>query len=113
MTFTERRVDNVLVLAAVGRADSTSAPTLEQRLLGVIAAGERRLVVDLGAVDYISSAALRVLLVAARRMQAAQGSWVLCRLSEAVRQVFVLAGFLPLFTIEPTAESAVARLAAV
>ncbi len=111
MTITETRNGGVLVLAASGRVDSTSASTLEQALLRAIDGGERRLVLDFGGVDYISSAGLRALLVTARRMKEAKGVWALCSLSEPVRQVFDLAGFLPLFTIDGALSSAVARLA--
>jgi anti-sigma B factor antagonist len=112
MTITESRTGNVLLLTAAGRVDSTTASSLEQALLRAIDAGERRLAVDFTHVDYISSAGLRALLVAARKMKDARGAWALCALTEPVRQVFELAGFLPLFTIVPTSQAAVDRLVA-
>jgi anti-anti-sigma factor len=65
--------------------------------------------VDFSGVEYISSAGLRVLLVAAKRMGG--GGLVLCALTEPVRQVFDLAGFLPLFAVEASRDGALARLA--
>lgn len=112
MTISESRNGGILVLAPAGRVDSTTASMLEQALLGAIEAGEKRLAVDFAGVDYISSAGLRALLVAARKMKDAKGAWALCALSEPVRQVFDLAGFLPLFTIEPTSKAAIGRLSA-
>jgi anti-anti-sigma factor len=91
--------------------DSTTASSLEQALLGALERGERRLVLDFAGVDYISSAGLRGLLVTARRAKEVKAAWVLCALAEPVRQVFELAGFLPLFTVEATAAAALARLA--
>lgn len=111
MQITENRREGVLVVVPVGRVDSTTAASLEQALVGAIGRGERRLVVDFAGVDYISSAGLRALLIAARRVKESKGAWVLSSLGEPVRQVFELAGFLPLFTVEPTTERAVARLA--
>jgi anti-sigma B factor antagonist len=70
MTIIETRSRGVLVIAAAGRVDSTTASALEHALLRAIDGGERRLAVDFGSVDYISSAGLRVLLVAARRADA-------------------------------------------
>jgi anti-anti-sigma factor len=67
--------------------------------------------VDFGGVSYISSAGLRVLLVAAKRLRAGRGTLVLCALGDPVRQVFDLAGFLPLFTVEATRALAVTRCA--
>jgi anti-anti-sigma factor len=109
MDIQEERLGPALVVAPVGRVDSTTAETLERTLTGALDRGERCLVVDFAGVGYISSVGLRVLLVAARRMRDAQGTLVLCAMGDAVRQVFDLAGFLPLFSVEATREQAVAR----
>ncbi len=99
----------MLVVAPAGRVDSTTTETLERALTAALDAGERQLVVDFEGVSYISSVGLRALLVAARRMREARGTLVLCAMGDAVRQVFDLAGFLPLFTVDATRELAVAR----
>ncbi|MEI6669161.1 MAG: STAS domain-containing protein [Acidobacteriota bacterium] len=112
MDISETRHGAVLVVAPVGRVDSTTSDGLDQALTRVVDAGDQRLVVDLAGVSYISSAGLRVLLVVAKRLKTRRGTLVLCALGDAVRQVFDLAGFLPLFQIEPTRELAVARCGA-
>jgi anti-anti-sigma factor len=106
-----RFVDTV-VLAPAGRIDHGSAEGFKDALrphLERCAAARDQLVLDLSGVDYISSAGLRVLLLAAKRLQP-QGRLVLCSLNRSVREVFELAGFLPLFGIEPSREQALARL---
>ena len=100
-----------LVVAPVGRVDSTTSDALERALAAAVDGGARRMVVDFTGVTYISSVGLRVLLVVAKRMRTERGTLVLCGLGDAVRQVFDLAGFLPLFTVEPTRELAVKRAA--
>jgi anti-anti-sigma factor len=112
MQIAEARQDGVLVMTPAGRIDTTTAGALETRLAAALAGVSPRLVLDLSGVDYISSAGLRVLLVAARRLQATDGRLVLCAMGPPVRQVFQLAGFLPLFTIQDTRDAAVAQLAA-
>ncbi len=102
----------VLVVAPVGRIDSTTSEALEQALTKALDQGEGQIVVDFEGVGYISSVGLRVLLVVAKRMREGHGTLVLCALGEAVRQVFDLAGFLPLFSVERTRDLAVARCAA-
>jgi len=102
----------VIVVAPSGRVDTTTSEALERALALALDGGARRLVVDFAGVPYISSVGLRVLLVVAKRMRAGKGTLVLCGLGDAVRQVFDLAGFLPLFTVEPTRELAIARAAA-
>jgi anti-anti-sigma factor len=100
----------IVIIAPVGRIDTTTSPALEDAVRSTLDDGARALVVDLAGSDYISSAGLRVLLVLAKRMRERSGSVVLCGLNQPVRQVFQLAGFLPLFTIDPSRDAAVARL---
>jgi len=111
MDIQQERSDGVLVIAPSGRIDSTTSDTLDQALTAAVSSGERRLVVDFDRVSYISSAGLRVLLVAAKRLRAERGVLVLCALGEPVRQVFDLAGFLPLFTVERSRDLALTRCA--
>jgi stage II sporulation protein AA (anti-sigma F factor antagonist) len=111
MQIVESRADGIVAVAPAGRIDTTTAPALEQHLIGLMAAGQRRIVVDFSGVDYISSAGLRVMLLLARRVQDAGGRLGLCGMGDAVRQVFQLAGFLPLFVVLDTREAAVQRIA--
>jgi stage II sporulation protein AA (anti-sigma F factor antagonist) len=111
MEIQEGRSGDVLVVTPRGRVDSTTSGDLEQRLLDLLGSGQRRLVLDLAGIEYISSAGLRVLLVVAKRLKTAQGDLVLCALTPAVRQVFELAGFLSIFQLEDSREAALARLA--
>lgn len=111
MEIAEERHDDVLVIAPVGRFDTNTSGRLEDRLRGHLDAGEKRLVIDMLGVDYVSSAGLRVLLMAAKRLQEVGGHLVLCSMNQGVRHVFELAGFLPIFTIEASRDVALARLA--
>jgi anti-sigma B factor antagonist len=108
MDIREERREAVLIVAPAGRVDSTSAGALETVLLGH--AGEARLLVDLAAVEYISSAGLRVFLMLARRVKEAGGRLALCGMGGSVRQVFDLAGFSALFTVEPSVDLGLTRL---
>jgi len=110
MQIREVELDDVLVVAPAGRVDSTSSTQLEQLLFDRLDGGSRRMIVDLAGIDYISSAGLRVLLWLAKRMQAEKGDLVLCGMGEPVRQVFELAGLLPLYAVEGTRDEALTRL---
>lgn len=111
MTLTHEKHGSVWIAAPAGRVDTVTSPSLEDALAGAIARGEHRIVLDCAGVDYVSSAGLRVLLVTAKRLREAGGRFVLCGLTPPVRQVFELAGFMPLFAIEPSRAAAVARAA--
>lgn len=111
MQIREDRQHGVAIVAPEGRIDSTTSAALEQHLLGLAQAGDRRIVVDFAGVDYISSAGLRVMLALAKTTRANRGALALCAMGDSVREVFGLAGFLPLFTVEVTRDAAVARVA--
>lgn len=110
MRIDEERAERALVIAPLGRLDSVSSSELERFVVTRIDAGQRRLVLDLAGVEYISSAGLRVLLMAAKRLKEPPSALVLCGMGPGVRTVLELAGFLPLFTVEPGREQAIARL---
>jgi len=111
MEMTDETRDGVVIVAPTGRLDVNTSAELEKRLLDKVAAGETRFVVDLTAVEYISSAGLRVLLLLAKQLKARSGRLVLSSLGPAVRQVFELAGLLPVFAVEASREQAMGRLA--
>jgi stage II sporulation protein AA (anti-sigma F factor antagonist) len=111
MQIGEEKQGGALLIAPVGRVDSVSSGELERVVLSRIDAGERRLVLDLAGVEYISSAGLRVLLIAAKRLKEPPAALVLCGIGPGVRTVLELAGFLPLFAVEPGREQALARVA--
>lgn len=99
MEVREESVGVVTVMGVKGRIDSTTAPRLGQALAGTLAAAKNRLVLDLHATEYLSSAGLRVLLLAAKQVDQAQGKLVLCGLNDRVRDVFQISGFDSILTV--------------
>lgn len=82
-----------LTLAPIGRVDTITAPELEA---AVVLDGVDELVFDLDAVDYISSAGLRVLLASQKKM--AGKSMKIAHAKPAVMEVFDITGFTDIFT---------------
>jgi stage II sporulation protein AA (anti-sigma F factor antagonist) len=112
MEINEERQDGIVVVAPVGRIDSTTAEALDRHLIRLPNADDRRVVVDFGKVDYISSAGLRVMLTLAKRIREARGALAICSLEDSVWQVFELAGFLPLFSVAKSRDDAIRTVAA-
>lgn len=110
MDIREQRQDHAVVLSPAGRLDSLSCREFEGCLLRVLDEGDA-VVVDCAAMDYISSAGLRVLLVAAKRARATDKRLVLAALRDNVREVFDISGFSTVFAIHPSVAAAVASLA--
>lgn len=101
MEITERQHNGILIFSLSGRLDSNTSPDFEKRLAEMIGQGNRRVVVDFGSLDYISSAGLRVILKTTKDIKRAEGLFVLCAMQDYVREVFEIAGFdtfLPIFT---------------
>lgn len=87
-----------LTVALEGRLDTTTAPKLEEKLLGSVD-GITRLVFDVEKLEYISSAGLRVLL-AMQKLMNRQGAMLLRNVNEAVMEVFEVTGFSDILRIE-------------
>lgn len=98
MTIDKTANGRELTLAIGGRLDANTAPQLEAELNDSLN-GVERLTLDLKELAYISSAGLRVLLVAQKRMNL-NGSMRVVHVGEAVRDVFDITGFADILTIE-------------
>lgn len=81
-----------------GRLDTTTAPMLEKEL-SALPCEITELVFDMEKVDYVSSAGLRIILSAQKKMQKV-GSMKLISVCETVLEVFEITGFVDILTIE-------------
>ena len=98
MTMEIKKNAETAVIAVTGRLDTTTAPALEKAINADI--GEaRHLTLDLKGVQYISSAGLRVLLSAQKKMQKI-GSMKVTNVCDAVMEVFEMTGFADILVIE-------------
>lgn len=93
MEINSKREGDKLTLAPVGRIDTITAPELEA---AIVYEGTEELVFDLAAIDYISSAGLRVLLSAQKKM--AGKRMLIANACAPVREVFDITGFSDIFT---------------
>ena len=112
MDITESRDGQVVVVEVGGRVDAATAGAFEEKMLGLIAAGTNRLVVDGAKMSYISSAGLRVFLMAAKRLAPPAGHFAVGALQPQVREVFDIAGFSSVLSIHDTRAAAVAAASA-
>jgi anti-anti-sigma factor len=110
LTIGQSYDSGVCVVTLSGRIDSTNANDLISRLSSLISSGEKSIVVDFGAVLYLTSAAFRALLVATDEAERNAAKFVLCSLAGHVRELFEMGGLLELFTIHSSRAEAVAKL---
>jgi len=106
MEFASNKQDQAMVISVTGRMDAVTAPEFEQECNKWIDEGERLLIIDLGGLEYISSAGLRSILATAKKLKAEQGQIRFCNLNGMVQEVFSISGFSSMFTICETSEEA-------
>ena len=87
-----------ILLKVAGRLDTTTAPQLEAAIDDCIADAEE-LVLECSELEYVSSAGLRVILKAQKRMNV-QGSMKLTNVNDTIMEVFDITGFADILTIE-------------
>lgn len=110
MEITERRTADIVTLSLSGKLDTTTAKTFEAKILAQIESGDRRFVIDLAQLDYVSSSGLRVFVLAAKRLDGGNGKMVLCSLQDPVREVFDIVGFSSIFSIYGSYDEAIGSL---
>ena len=98
MQINKKLEGSTLTFSLVGRLDTTTSPYLEEAL-DTSLEGVTELIFDFSGLDYISSAGLRVLLSAQKRMNG-QGSMKLRYVNSTVNEVFEITGFSDFLTIE-------------
>lgn len=98
LNITKNEENNALTLSLEGRLDTVTAPQLEAEIAGSVE-GLTLLVLDFEKLEYISSAGLRVLLSAQKKMKN-QGEMKVVRVNETINEVFEMTGFADILTIE-------------
>jgi len=95
----QKNLDNaVLTLTLQGRLDAITAPLLSEVVENELT-GVKKLILDFGFVEYVSSAGLRVILTAQDIMDE-QGEMKVIRVNETVMEIFDITGLVDLLTIE-------------
>ncbi len=98
MNITKNAVGDALTIALDGRLDTTTAPQLEAEFKSSLD-GITELVIDMNALDYISSAGLRVLL-SAQKVMNRQGSMKVTNVNKEIMDIFEVTNFTEILTIE-------------
>ena len=99
MNISVDETQGVTVVRFEGNLDTNTAPQAQETLDDLAGQGVGRILVDFAALDYISSAGLRVLLATAKRLRGRGGNLRLCNLNETVAEVFEISGFSTIFAV--------------
>ena len=91
----------------MGRIDTNTSTEFEEKLVEILDRSETNIVIDLSEIDYVSSAGLRIFLMAAKKLKSLNGYFILAAMNDHIKEVFDISGFTPIFTITPDTASAV------
>lgn len=108
MDINTRMVDDVLVIDMVGRLDTAASGYASDELVRIAKSRSGKLVLNLEQLDYISSAGLRVILLAAKLLEASSGEMKICNPNGLVKGVMETSGFASLLRMYDTEEDACA-----
>lgn len=106
MKISEEKKGDVVCLCLSERLDSVTAPDFENKLNGLIGQGLKKIIVNFSALEYISSAGLRVLLVATKKLKETNGKFLICSLQGMVKEVFKMSGFIEILPVFDTEQEA-------
>lgn len=96
------------VVTVQGKLDAGTAPKFNEYLKGLLGKGEAKIVLDLGAVQYMASSGIGVL-VAVKQMALKQnGDLRLCQVPESIQKVLDLLGYSKAFHISASVDEALA-----
>ncbi len=108
MNVNTREEKGYWVVRLEGRLDISNSTQFEQECMEWIGQGQRRFILDLGGLEYISSAGLRSILAATKKLKAQNGSLALCALSGLVEEVITVSGFDNILQVFPDLAQAIA-----
>jgi len=107
MDIYDKQIKDVTVITIDGNIDTLTAPRIMKHINGLVTQGKVKLVADFSAVDYTSSAGLRVLLGTVKETRAKGGDLYLFGVQPDVEKVLNMSGFLSILEIVPDIDTAV------
>lgn len=110
MELNTERLNGILFVEAWERVDGTNARSFEEALRNATKGDERGVVVDFSNLTYISSAGLRVMLIAARMLKQQNATFAVCNLSGPVRSVFEISGFDRIIPVHSSRDGALSSI---
>jgi len=110
MEINTKKENNISIIAVKGRMDAVSSPVFEKDISALIAQGENTFIINVSALEYISSAGLRSILTIAKHLKKLNGEIIFTGLQGTVEEVFKISGFQSLFKLYETDEKALNKI---
>jgi anti-sigma B factor antagonist len=108
MKISTREIDDIVVVDMEGRLDAQAAGYSNDEMVRLVKSDQKDILVNLEKLEFITSAGLRVLLLAAKLLQQSGGKLKLCSANQFVKDVLEMSGFTSLISLYATEDEAVA-----
>ncbi len=92
MEITTKKDDGIMIVCPSGRIDTSTAKKFEESIMKILP-DNQQVIISFSNVDYISSAGLRVILVAGKKISSMKGRLALSDMSNKIHEVFKMSGF--------------------
>jgi anti-anti-sigma factor len=110
MEITQIVKNGIVCITIKGRMGAELSPNFEKVIKEIIAGDQRRILFDLGALEYLRTPTLRVILKAVKQINQKQGKVALCSLNGYVKEIFEGNCFQDTFAIADSVESGIQTL---
>lgn len=108
MIISDRKKGDIKILELIGRIDNESNEYFEKELSDLVR-NEEKILVDCSKLNYINSRGLRTFLETLKKVSKSKGKFFICNLQPQIQEIFRISGFLNLFDVYNTQESAIER----
>jgi len=109
MEFDFEDVDDITIVTMRGELDNRTAPSVQEAIMPIIQPN-KKLLVNMSGVTYVSSAGLRTMLLLYREVDGQNGRIILCCLPEMVYDTMFITGFMDFFTASSSIEEGLQAL---
>lgn len=110
MKINKQKKGKATTFTLEGRLDSNTSYEVENQILGAIREGAKDIVLNFSALDYISSAGIRVLVHCHKEIEKLGGHIYLAAVPKPIENVLYITGFLPYFTVFERTDQAISAL---
>ena len=110
MEFILKEENGIVCITIKGRMGAELSPELETAIKKIVAGDQRRILFDLGSLDYLKTSTLRVILKAVKQINQKRGKVALCSLNGYVKEIFEGNCFQDTFAIADSVESGIQTL---
>ena len=110
MEIDQKEENGIVCITIKGRMGSELSPKFEKVIKEIVAGDQRRILFDLGSLDYLRTPILRVILKAVKQINQKRGRVALCALSGYVQEIFEGNSFEGSFAIADSVESGIQTL---